>query len=203
MTKIPDYINRATDMDNVLLGVFEDIKICYKTEDWLTSPAIMTTKNIILEKLNNKIGDKIDDESIRYNTTDTIDNHEEYGLVYPTELLNSMPGDVAIPYHRLNLKIGCIFTVLLNHNPLNGHFNGLRYILENATTNILFLILDTVSKKGNKLALSRMNCALDKNYQIPGFTGSQFRGRVYIAMTVNKAQGQSIKSRLGLDIHEE
>ena len=42
----------------------------------------------------------------------------------------------------------------------------------------------------------------DSNFPIPGFIRHQFPVRVCFAMTINKAQGQSIQSNLGIDLSD-
>ena len=91
--------------------------------------------------------------------------------------------------------------LLRNIKPCSAHVNGTRYLVERISANFLFLTSVSGSKKGARVTLSRMNCSVPaEDFPIPMFRRRQFPGRVCFAMTINKAQGQSIIGSLGLSI---
>lgn len=122
-------------------------------------------------------------------------------MLYPTELLNKMSGYAAFPDHFLIFKMRFFFMLLQNFNTLRGHVNSSRCILEKVTTNPLFWGLATAPEKGNGLAFPRMPCTRDEKYPNPSFIRRKFLVRFCFSMTVNKAQVQSIKTCLGLDLN--
>ena len=49
-----------------------------------------------------------------------------------------------------------------------------------------------------------MNCTVSKDdFSIPGFRRCQFPVRIFFAMTINKAQVQSISGTLGINLHSQ
>ena len=91
--------------------------------------------------------------------------------------------------------------LLRNIRPKQGHVNGTRYVVVNMTDNLLFLRAVSGTNQGESFVLPRMNCLPGmEDFPIPGFRRCQFPVRVSFAMTVNKAQGQSVSGRLGLDL---
>ncbi len=82
-----------------------------------------------------------------------------------------------------------------------GHLNGTRYVVMNMTKNLLFLQAVSGTLRGNSLVLPRMNCIPGMDgFAITGFRRRQFPIRVCFAMTINKSQGQSVPSKLGIDL---
>ena len=69
------------------------------------------------------------------------------------------------------------------------------------TPDLLFRISFYGSSKGCRLALRRMNCTPERDdFTIPGLRRRQFPLRICFAITINKAQGQSIPETLGIDL---
>ena len=92
--------------------------------------------------------------------------------------------------------------LLRNIKPCPGHVNGNRYVVDNMTHNMLFLTSMSGSKTGKRLMLLQMNCTVFKgDLPITGFRRSQISAQICFAMTINKAQGQSIHGTLGIDLH--
>ena len=136
--------------------------------------------------------------------TDNPDEQAEKELCYPQELLNRLSAGAAMPDHNLLLKKGFIVMLLRNMYPQDGHANGTRYVVTGMTNNVLFLKIASGQYKGQVLTLPRVKCSPgDDTFPINGFTRLQFPVRVCFAMTVNKAQGQSISGKLGLDLRFE
>ena len=91
--------------------------------------------------------------------------------------------------------------LLLNIRQNCGHVNGTRYIVHSMTKNFLFLRAVSGNCKGSSILLPRLNRIPGKDdFPIPGFRRCQFPVRVCFAMTINKAQGQSVPGKLGLDL---
>lgn len=121
-------------------------------------------------------------------------------LQYPQELLNSMDTVSSMLDYLIKLKKGFIVMLLRNVRPSQGHVNVTRYIVVDMRDNILFLRAVSGTYKGESFVLPRINCApRTEDFPIPGFGRCQFTVRVCFAMTINKAQGQSVSGKLGLD----
>ena len=122
-------------------------------------------------------------------------------LKYPTQLLNSIQTGSALPDHEIKLKKGFVVMLLRNIRQNCGHVNGTRYVVHNMTKNLLFLRAVSGTCKGSSILLPRMNCIPVKDeFPIPGFRRCQFPVPACFAITIDKAQDQSVPGKLGLDL---
>ena len=157
--------------------------------------------------LNNQVSEWFPGTYSRYNgadslSCDSVEAQNSAELRYPQELLNSIGARASLPDHEIALKKGFIVVLLRNIKPSSGHVNGTRYFVENMTFNLLFLTSVSGSKKGVRLVLPRMNCTVGKDdFLIPRFRRNQFPIRFYFAMTIKKAQEQSISATVGIDLY--
>lgn len=102
------------------------------------------TKNIHLKQINTMVGAMIPGVYFTYLKSDTVQNEKENGLQYCVEILNTLTSGSALSDHRLLLKQEIPVMLSCNLNPLTGHVNDARYIIEKMTNNIVFLQLATV-----------------------------------------------------------
>ena len=91
-------------------------------------------------------------------------------------------------------KVNTPVMLLRNLDPKNGHCNGTRYLLTNISPNLLEATMLTGERAGSTLLLPRINMA-------PGDTDLPFRMRrrqfpvrPAFSMTINKSQGQTLKT---------
>lgn len=88
--------------------------------------------------------------------------------------------------------------------PKNGHVNGTRSLLESMTDNVLIFCIAIESHKEKRLILPRIFCDPgNDDFPIPGHIRTQFRIRIFLAITTNKAIGHSFSGALGIDLHHE
>jgi len=147
----------------------------------------LATTNARLRELNEVIGEKFPGRFQNFPSADSVTSDDdaeakELELKYPQEVLNSMPGNANLPDYSLKLKTGFIVMLLRNIRPKESHVNGIQYVVRNMT-------------------LPRINCIPGQHdFPIPGFRRRQFPVRFCFAMTINKAQGQSVSGKLGIDL---
>ena len=203
---LPDYLNVTGDPQDLIQNVFEGIVEMYRYEKWLMSRAILATTNRNIDFWNDVVGNMIPGLFREYLSADSVqaDNPEHEARLqsqYPPELLNSLEGNSSLPQHKLRLKEGFIVILLRNIHVLEGHVNGARYIIEGMTAHALMLRSVSEVNYSAKHVLPRMNCASgDDNNPVIGFRRRQFPIRVCFAMTINKAQEQSVSGKLSLDL---
>jgi ATP-dependent DNA helicase PIF1 len=115
----------------------------------------------------------------------------------PYKYLNMITAS-GLPLHKLTLKVGSPVMVLYKLNPAEGVCNGTRGIITRMTNGVLELRLLGGDHDGHLVFLPRIEC-YPSNAQIPfQLCHLQFCVRNAFSMSVNKAQGQSLKY-VGLD----
>ena len=187
-------------------AIFNDVSERYLDVEWLPSRAILVTTNSRMKTTNYKIIGRFPGRSQTFLSADSVvcdnpDDQKAMELKYPTELLNSIETGSSQPEHEIKLKKGFVVMLLRNIRQNCGHVNGTRYVVHNMTKNLLFLRAVSGTCKGSSILLPRMNCIPGKDdFPILGFRRCQFPVRVCFTMTINKAPGQSVPGKLGLDL---
>jgi ATP-dependent exoDNAse (exonuclease V) alpha subunit len=174
--------------DELIHKVFPNIAQHYKNHQWLSARAILAAKNNDVNAINFSIQNEIPGEATTYKSIDTVMNQDEI-INYPTEFLNSLdlPG---MPPHVLTLKIGVPIILLRNINPPRL-CNGTRLSAKKMMNNIIEATILNGKFKGEDVLLPRIPMIpTDMPFE---FKRLQFPVRLAFAMTINKAQGQSLQ----------
>ncbi|XP_017461789.1 PREDICTED: uncharacterized protein LOC108355126 [Rhagoletis zephyria] len=123
-----------------------------------------------------------------FNSIDTVLNEVE-AVNYPTEFSNLLdsPG---MPPHVLTLKVGVPIIVLRNLNPPQL-CNGTRLTVNSMMSNVIKATILNGKFKGDEVLLPRIPMIpVDVPFE---FKRLQFPVRLAFAMSINKAQGQTLK----------
>ena len=112
--------------------------------------------------------------------------------MYPSEFLNGLTVS-GLPPHSLRLKLGMIVMLLRNIRPAKGDCNGTRYILISVSPRLLELEAIGTNRR---LLIPRVTCTTDDQFPFV-LRRRQFPIRPAFAMTINKAQGQTLR-RVGV-----
>jgi ATP-dependent DNA helicase PIF1 len=115
----------------------------------------------------------------------------EEATQYPTEFLNSLE-PTGLPPHILTLKTGCPVMLLRSIDP-SKLCNGSRLIIKQMNNNVIEATILRGQANGQQVFLPRVplipsDCPIS-------FKRLHFPLHPYFAMTINKAHGQSLKSR--------
>lgn len=87
-----------------------------------------------------------------------LENENENMLINRREMLDTLSHCSALPEHILSLKKEAIIMLLRNVGPKTGQMNGATYVVENITSNVLFLRIAIAMQKGAKLNLVQFRC---------------------------------------------
>jgi ATP-dependent DNA helicase PIF1 len=123
---------------------------------------------------------------------DRQDTHSAL-FVLPTEYLNTIivPG---FPLHKTILKVGCPILLLRNLQASLGLCNGTRLLVTALRPRVIQAVILTGRHRGQSVFLPRISLDSPSNIRLPFVMRRRaFPIRVAFAMTINKAQGQTIR----------
>jgi len=168
--------------------VFSNIQMQFQKAEWLCERAILAPKNSSVNTINLQILCLLPGQTKTYKSIDTVTEPAQ-AVYYPTEFLNSLepPG---MPPHNLDLKIGAPIILLRNLDPPKL-CNGTRLKIKNLFPHIIEATILTGCAKGEDVFIPRIPLIpTDMPFD---FKRLQFPVRLAFAMSINKAQGQSLK----------
>nr|GAT59323.1 transcriptional factor B3 [Mycena chlorophos] len=117
----------------------------------------------------------------------------------PVEFLRSINSG-SLPPGELTLKVGCPLILLRNLAPAEGLCNGTRMILRRMSERVLECQLVGGDHDGELALIPRITLTPSNTADFTFmFSRRQFPLRLAFALTINKAQGQSVKF-VGLDL---
>ncbi|KAL4590603.1 hypothetical protein LXL04_003540 [Taraxacum kok-saghyz] len=109
--------------------------------------------------------------------------------------INDQLIDSGLPPHYLRLKIGCPIILLRNIDPSNGLCNGTRLICKGFQMNFIDAEIVVGHYAGKRVFLPRIPLCPSTDDMFPfKLKRKQFSVRLSFAMTINKAQGQTIQN---------
>ncbi|PWZ10229.1 ATP-dependent DNA helicase PIF1 [Zea mays] len=184
------YSGSDNDLDNLIDFAFPNLNENMSDSTYITSRAILSTRNDWVDMINVKMIDRFQGEHMVYHSFDSaMDDPHNY---YPPEFLNTLTPN-GLPPHVLKLKIGCPVILLRNIDPANGLCNGTRLVVRGFQRNSIDAEIVLGQHVGKRIFLPRIPlCPSDEEMFPFQFKRKQFPVRLSFAMTVNKAQGQTI-----------
>jgi hypothetical protein len=189
------------DIQSLINALYSDLFIPDHpplADSYFLDRTILSSKNTDVDEINSSILDLFPGEKIIFTSADSVvDNLPEYNYL-PIEFLHTLTPS-GFPLHKLELKIGAPLMLLRNLDPTHGLYNGTRMILVSHTTRILRCRVLRQGNDGvdhadeNTVLIPRMNLELKPEENPIPLKRRQFPVRLSFAMTINKAQGQSVK----------
>jgi ATP-dependent DNA helicase PIF1 len=198
------YTGNDKDLDSLIDWVFPKLDDNKADSNYITSRAILSTKNDCVDRINMKMINKFQGDERIYRSFDlAVDDPNDY---YPSEFLNTLtPNDYypseflntwtpnGLPPHVLKLKKNCPVILLRNIDPANGLCNDTRLVVRNFQKNMIDVEIVLGQHAGKRVFLTRIPLYSSDDEMFPfQFKMKQFPIRLSFAMTINKAQGQTI-----------
>ncbi|XP_073039060.1 uncharacterized protein [Primulina eburnea] len=173
-------------IDSVFLNMINHVN----DENYMVDRAIITPKNVDVDNINQMLIMKFPGEEKEYTSWDSVegDNHN----LFQEEFFNSLCPS-GLPSHKIILKVGSPIMLLRNVAPELGLCNGTRLICRSLGRNFINAEIITGPHNGTRFFLHRMPLKSEDNSGLPfELTRRQFPIRLSFALTINKAQGQTI-----------
>ena len=184
------FTNEDKSKDALIDAVFPSLGTNRGSSDDIISRAILSTKNENVDDINEKLIDRFPGAKKIYYSFDIAE--DDTNNYYPMEFLNSLTVS-GLPPHVLRLKVGCPIILLRNIDPSNGLCNGTRLICKSLETNMIDAEIAVGQHAGKRVFVPRIPLCPSESDMFPfKLKRNQFPVRLSFAMTINKAQGQTI-----------
>jgi hypothetical protein len=191
-----DMVFNEETIDLLVSNIFDNIDNNYLNNenyvDYIKNRAILTLKNDDVDDINEKIVNIFPGQAQEFLSADSVEDKDfVHQNLYPVEFLNTLTPS-GTPPHRLVLKVGVPIILLRNISPIEGLCNGTRLIVRGFQRHVIDAEILTGSHLGKRVFIPRIRITpsdADLPFQL---VRRQFPIRVAFAMTINKAQGQTI-----------
>ena len=189
--QLPPELCMPCDLPQVVHWVFGDLQAMPDDLEWMASRSILAAKNAQVDAINRLVTDAFPGEATQLLSADAMVGDVDE-LQVPQEYLNSLcvPG---FPPHQLSVKPGMPVMLLRNLSPSEGLCNGSRLIVRRIISGRL--IEATIAcgpQRGRQVFLPRIALRPPEDVFPFVWERRQFPVRPAFAMTVNKAQGQTL-----------
>jgi ATP-dependent exoDNAse (exonuclease V) alpha subunit len=189
---------------NSVYGSFPD-RLSAPPPEFFRERAILAARNKDIRKINTSILDLLPGREHTYWSADTYSFEgppRPRNENIPTEFLHSLNAS-GLPVAQLRLKDGCPVILLRNIDAKRGLCNGTRATVLHMSTRLLEVRLLTGDHAGDtalipRISLSPTNTGLDYSIKL---IRRQFPVQLALAMTINKAQGQTL-AHIGIDLRK-
>ena len=173
--------------------VFPQLKDNIRDANWLNGRAILTPTNKAVDGINNMIVEKLPGQEVKLYSADQVDDLRD-SRGFSVEYINSLNPN-GMPHHCLTLKPGVPLMLLRNLEPKRGLCNGSRLIFHTMSTNNRLMICSySFNGEEHEVAIPRI-ILKPKDKEFPfDWSRRQFPVRLAFACTINKSQGQTMKS---------
>ena len=173
--------------------VYPNLNHNYKKPGWMEGRAILAPTNAKVDIINDMITDSFSGIPHVFTSSDQVVNPDDLQR-YHIEYLNTLTPS-GLPNHRLFLKKGMPLMLMRNLNPKMGLCNGTRLIFNDVRSNYLLECSISGGDYNKRRVLIPRILFKPKERQFPfEWSRRQFPVRVCFAMTINKAQGQTLQN---------
>ena len=168
---------------------------------WLGERAILCSTNDQVDAINQLMHNRMPGEEFVHLSADSqlVENRD--APVIQTHHLNTFTPS-GIPPHILTVKRGSPVMLMRNIAPASGHCNGTKYVVVDCGRQYLTLRAISGPVTGQVIALPRIKFVSSLSETEIRFTRVQYPVRLSFALTIHKAQGQSL-DRVGVSLMKD
>ena len=199
----PEWRVPTSDPMTLIDAIYPSIRSLDPQPEHFSNRAILAAKNIDVDAINEAAFSIFPGDSRTYTSNDRVmdaDDPEAASLRYPIEFLNSItaPG---IPPHSLELKIGMPLVMTRNLNPDAGLCNGTKLFVTRLLDWSIGVKRMDQGHAGEEHIIPRIHLCTQENEYPFILCRRQFPVRPAFAMTIHKAQGQTLHN-VGIRLQE-
>ncbi|XP_009589393.1 uncharacterized protein [Nicotiana tomentosiformis] len=187
---IVPYITEKESLDLLFNIIYPDLHTSFHDTSFLTSRVILTTKNDFVDELNDRLKTLFPKDAKTFVATDeTIEPNDQSQF---EDFLHSL-NPAGLPPYKLILKENCPIIFLRNLNPCEGLCNGTRLRCCDFKSRVISAKIASGDFKNTHVFIPRIPLLSSDDEKLPiPFKRTQFPLRLCFAMTINKAQGQTL-----------
>jgi hypothetical protein len=186
-------INQAISLDTLIDDVFPALAINYANQGYMDGRAILTTKNTIVNSLNTQIVEAVPRREHVFLSVDSMETGDDQAMAIGTEFLNTVTLG-SMPPHRLVLKVGVHVILLRNLDVASRLCNGTRLIIWRLARRLIVAKIIGGAHAGNIVNIPRITTTTNRSKWPFTLQRRQFPLQLAFVMTINKAQGQTMKT---------
>jgi hypothetical protein len=177
-------------IDHLIDCVFYDLNRNVCCTKYMCELGILCTRNDYVDEINARMIDRFSGKATVFYSFDYVDDDEHHN--YPQDFLNSITPN-GLPLHELKIKINCPLILLRNLDPRSGLCNGTHLVVKAVDKHILDAEIVNGTHAGDRVFIPRIMLSSSKDLSLPfKFKRKQFPVCLSFAMTINKAQGQTL-----------
>ncbi|KAH9576597.1 hypothetical protein CY35_01G170700 [Sphagnum magellanicum] len=176
---------------SVEIGLFPGNAHRANLDGYMDGRAILTAKNVVVNQINTDIViGMLGDEHVFF-SADIVEAGDNRAYEIATKFLNTitLPG---MPPHRLALKVGVPVILLRNLDASSGLCNGTCLIVQRLARRLIVAEIVGGSHVGTVLNIPPITTSSTGNHWPFTLLRRQFPVQLAFAMTINKAQGQTV-----------
>ena len=189
--QLPPPLVMEANVDAVIGWVFDELAERHADRQWMASRAVLAPRNTRVDEVNAAVTNRFPGEATDLLSADSLVEESER-LDIPHEYLNTLcaPG---FPPHRLVVKPGMPLMLLRNLSAADGLCNGTRLIAGRVLSpRLLEATIACGKNAGRHVLIPRLPLQPPDDAFPFRWKRRQFPVRPAFAMTVNKAQGQTL-----------
>uniref|UniRef100_A0A453RTV2 DNA helicase Pif1-like 2B domain-containing protein n=1 Tax=Aegilops tauschii subsp. strangulata TaxID=200361 RepID=A0A453RTV2_AEGTS len=178
------YTDDDEPINKLIEDVFPSLHTNARSREYMSTRAILSTKNEHVDDLNDKMISRFPGEEKVYHSFDYIE--DDFQNNYTIDFLNSITPN-GLPPHVLRVKINCPVILLRNLDPHNGLCNGTRLMIRAFQDNAIDAEIVGGQHAGKRVFIPRIPMSPSEDTSLPfKLKRKQFPIRLSFAMTINK-----------------